>query len=129
LTVEEGLDDGEALGDVEVEALLAEVVAEDEGGDRRPEGLVGLGIRIALLLQGLPLPTPRLVVEGDEQERERGDALLAVDEVELAAALRDDDGAEEVVLVPAHGLRPVTGLEARVELPLEVGEELVDVRL
>ena len=114
LALEQCLDDRQPLGDVEVELGLAQVVAEDQ---RRQ----GLNHGQALRLGG--------AVQANQQQRQRGHALLAVDQVVLAAALADDDGAEEILSVAADCGRLVAGLVVAEELGLQVRQQLVDVLL
>ena len=87
LAVEQRLDDGSPFRDVEVELLLAVVVGVDQRLDRRRD-------RQASLHGG--------AVQVDQQQRQRCDPLLPVDQVLLAAAGGDDDRAEEVVAVLAR---------------------------
>ena len=82
--LEQRLDHRQSLRNVKVERGFAQIVGVDRGARlARPAS--------SLLLRG--------TVEVDEQQRQGRNTLLAVDQVVLAIALADDDGAEEVVLV------------------------------
>ena len=103
---------GGALGDVEVERTLAELLREDEVGDLP----LLLGVR-------------KLVLEEDQQQRQRGEPLLAVDDELLAVLVADDDRAEEVVAVVGHRAALVAFLVALQELGREVVDQLRDLLL
>lgn len=68
-------------------------------------------------------------VEADEEQREGGHALLAIDQVVLPAPLAHDDRAEEVLPVVLHRRGVITRLVVAEELALEVREQLLDVLL
>ena len=112
LALVERLHAGGALRDVEVERPLAELLREDQLGD------------LALLLGVL-----ELVLEEDQEQRQRGQPLLAVDDELLAVLVADDDRAEEVVAVVGHGAALVAFLVALQELGGEVVDQLRDLLL
>src|SRR5690606_18909924 len=91
----------------EVEGALAVLLREDQ-------------VRDLSLLLGV---VEAVVQEGEEQ-RQRGQALLAVDDELLPLFVADDDGAEEVVAVVGNGAALVALLVALEELRREVGDQL-----
>ena len=101
-----------ALGDVEVERPLAVLLREDQFGD------------LPLLLGVLDL-----VLQVDEEQRQRRQPLLAVDDELLAVLVADDDRAEEVVAVLGDRAALVALLVAVQELAPQVVEQLRDLLL
>ncbi len=112
MAAEECFDDVKPFGDVEVELLLAEVIGVDERLDGRG--------RLDAELQGL-------AVQVDEEQRQRRNPLLAVDEIALPAAGGDDYRAQEVIAVLAGLPRLIAWPVGAVESSEEVGEQLLDV--
>ena len=102
---EEHLHAGRALVDVEVERLVTERVREDEVVDRR------LG-RIRLLQD----------VQVDEEERQRSQALLPIDDEVSNILVTNDDRAEEVVAV----LLDVAQLVLRSPVVVELVNEVLE---
>src|SRR6266702_8434946 len=103
LAAEERLHAARALGDVQVEGTLAKLLGEDQICE------------LSLLLDVLELP-----VEVDQEERNGGKALLAVDDELLPVFVADDDGTEEVVAVVLDSAALVPGLVAVKKLLREV---------
>jgi hypothetical protein len=108
--VEERLHAVRAVGHVEVEGLLAELLGEDQRVD------VDLVVAVSL----------ETAQEG-EQKGEARQALLAVDDEGFAALLGDDDGAEVVTGILGDVLAGVTGLVEVQELGRQVGDQLGDL--
>ena len=101
---------GRALADVEIEGALAELLGEDQIGN--------LGSLLSVL---------QLVLQEDQQQRERRQPLLAVDDELHAVLVADDDRPEEVVAVVGHIGALVARLVALQELGRQVSHQLSDL--
>jgi hypothetical protein len=110
LAGEQGIHGRLALVHVEVEGPLPELLGEDQVGELAPLlAVVGLSVQM------------------DEDQRQRREPLLPVDDELASVLVADDDRAEEVVAVVLDGAALVPRLVALGEFLGEVGDELVDL--